>query len=193
MYSGSGPEVVSQDHAHIHPPERIGLNHDLSRTQYARHGAGPVRVTPSNDHPGQTLSRVGVAEEDYVDAVRAQHSGSGSRHTLPAGAIQNLHYETTLHRRNGDGALHDRFALGQVEVPAYRREQNDSGRQREPEPAATKLFQNRTVGSRIGHPVLTRWRIRVRATSRRTPPDSLGRRSASSARASRSNGRSGSR
>jgi hypothetical protein len=186
-------EIVSQNDAHIHTPEGVCLDHDVTRAQHSRHCARPRRITSPDDYPSQDLSRVSVAQEHDIHSMRPEHSRSSAGDSLAASAVQNFHHKPAVYRRNGRGRCDCRLAPTLEEERAHSDQQNDSRCQREPGPAATKLFQNRTVGSRIGHPLLMRWRIREWATSRRTPPGSLGSRLVRSARPSRSKGRSGSR
>jgi hypothetical protein len=62
-----------------------------------------------------------------------------------------------LHGGDGKG-VRGRLLRGVVpqQKTAPYRQQQESRAQREPEPAAVRLFQNRTVGLRMGHPDLTR-------------------------------------
>ena len=43
------PEIVSQNDAHIHPPERVGFHYNLPCAEHSRYSAGPVRITPANN------------------------------------------------------------------------------------------------------------------------------------------------
>ena len=156
MHSESGSEVVSQNHAHIHPPERVGLGDDLPRPEHAQYRGGPPGVAPANDDAGQRLRRIGVTEKDHVNTLGAQHSGSGSGDALPPGPIQDLDHEPPVEGRDRERVIGNRVGPVSQQKAASGAEQNDCRAQREPAAVATKLFQKRTVGSRIGHPVFTR-------------------------------------
>ena len=55
MYSGCGTKILSQNDTHVHSAECIRLHYDLSRTQDAGHGVGPLRIAPAYYDPGKAL------------------------------------------------------------------------------------------------------------------------------------------
>ena len=187
------PEVLSQNHAHIHPAKRVGFNHHLPCPERGRHVARAIGISPAHNDSGRIGQRIGVAEKDHVQSLCPEYPGGGAGCSLSLSSVQHLDLQPAFRGRR-------RRMSGRVIAPGGPKEETSSGResndrrsQRESAPVATRLFQNRSVGSRMGHPDLTVWRRRARATSRRTPAGSSGSRSASSARRSRSKGRPGSR
>jgi hypothetical protein len=88
--------------------------------------------------------------------VGAKHPRCRPRHSLAASAVQHLNHQTSFDGRNGVGLIRCRRALWPEQEPAEPGEQDYRSNQGEPDPAATRLFQNRTVGSSIGHPLLMR-------------------------------------
>ena len=156
MNAEAGTKILPEDDAHIHPAQGVGLHRDFPRPKHGCYSTRPLRVAASNDHLCQTRRRVCVAEKHHVHAMRSQHSRSGPGCPLPLSTVQYLHHKTALHRRNGEGMIGFRGALGAQQEPRYGYQNQYSGRQREPDPAGAKLFQNLTVGSRIGHPDLIR-------------------------------------
>ncbi len=69
MNSEAGPKIVTQNDAHIDPPERVGLDHDFPGAEHCGYCAGPLRITPPNDDSSQARRGICVTEKDDVDAV----------------------------------------------------------------------------------------------------------------------------
>jgi hypothetical protein len=150
------PKVISQDHAHIHPAKCVCLDHNRSSTQYRRHRSCTGRIPAAHDDPCQALRGISVAKEDNIHTVGAEHPRCRPCHSLAASAVQHLNHQTSFDRRNGVGLTRFRRSLRPEQEPAEPGEQDERDNQGEPDPAATRLFQNRTVGSSIGHPLLMR-------------------------------------
>ncbi len=49
MNSWTGPEILAQDNAHIHPTKRVGLYQNFSGPEHCSYGAGTLRIPPPND------------------------------------------------------------------------------------------------------------------------------------------------
>ena len=125
MNSWSRPEVLPQNDAHVNSSKRIGLHHDLAGTKHPSHSSCPVRVAPANDHPRQTFGRIGVAQEDDINAVGTEHSGCRACRSLTLGAVQYLYDEAAADRGNSERMSHRRCGIGVAQKPADRGEQND--------------------------------------------------------------------
>ena len=79
----------------VHPPERVGLDHHLPRSQRPSHVAGPARIAPAHEDPGRIRQRIGVAEKHHVQSLTPQHPGGGPGRSLPPGPVQHLDLHPT--------------------------------------------------------------------------------------------------
>ncbi len=68
MHSQSWSKVLSQDHTHVHSAEAIRLDDHLPRPEYADDVERALRVASPDNHTGQCLGRISIAEEDHVEA-----------------------------------------------------------------------------------------------------------------------------
>lgn len=147
-------EVLPQYHTQIHPPKRVRQYHDLPGPEGGCHVAGSLWVPATDYDLSRVRHRVGVSQKHNIEPAPPEHAGGRARSTLAAGTIQHFHHDPARRRcdlRRG-GCL---GTLVPEEKPASGPEQNDRRDQREPAPVATRLFQKRNVGSRMGHPDLT--------------------------------------
>jgi len=92
------PEVLSQNHTHIHPPKRVGFDYHLPRPQRGSDVARALRVSPAHDDLGGIGQRIGVAEKDHIKAMAPEHPGGGTRRALSPGSVQHLNLHPALGR-----------------------------------------------------------------------------------------------
>ena len=189
------PKVLSQNHAHIHSTQRVRLHQDPTEAECLLHIAAPCRIAAANDHPRRVDRRVRVAEVDHVQPMASEPPRRRARDARPGGSVEHFDRDPPFGRRH-------RVGMSPNVLPLLGNEQHRcngdgggtrGGDQDALEELPTRLFQNRTVGSRMGQREATRWTSRSAATSFSTPRGSLEYRSASSARRSRANSRPGSR
>jgi hypothetical protein len=146
-----GPKVVAEDDAHVHSAEGIGLDHHLPRAECLGYVARLIGVSPPHDDPGGIRHRIRVAQKHHVQSLAAEHPGCRAGGALPAAPVQHL----DLYSAGGQGhrkcTRGPRLGSGPEETECQR-EDHDGRNEGELAPVATRLFQNRTVGSRTGHP-----------------------------------------
>ena len=189
--------VRAEVHRDVDPAEGIGALRDRAGPERPGDDSAPRSITAAHDDARRRRGDVGVARRDDVDPLLPQHPGGCAGEAVAAGRIQHFDQDAPLARR--DRVREPRLDAGRgVGIPAARRDrdaaddENRRADQREGD-AETRLFQNRNVGSRIGHPDFTVYASRACATSRSTPREFWGNARASSARRSESNVRPGSR
>ena len=69
MDTQTRPEIVAQDHAYIYSTKGIGLNDDPPGPEHGDNVAGPFGVAPADDYPSPRFGRIGIAEEDHIEAL----------------------------------------------------------------------------------------------------------------------------
>ena len=146
-----GPKVIAEDDAHVHPAEGIGLDHHLPRAECLGHVTGLIWISPPHDDPGRIRHRIRVAQKHHVQPLPAEHSGCRASGTLPAAPVQHLDLHSTGRRGHRKRMRRLRLGPGPEETECHR-EDYEGRSECELGPVATRLFQNRTVGSRTGHP-----------------------------------------
>ena len=125
MQCRAGSEIVSQNHTHIHPPERVRLHHHLAGAQHRCHVARPVTVTAPRDYPGDALGRVSVPQKHHIDPLAPEYPGGASGHALSAGAVQDFDRHPTLYGRNRIGMGGNPLARAAEQESAHDCKQDD--------------------------------------------------------------------
>jgi hypothetical protein len=121
-------EVVSQDHRHVHPAKRIGLDDESPGTQSCSHVPPLPRVAPADHDPGELPCGIGVSEEHHVEALLTQHPGRYPREPGPSRRIEDLDRDSMTGRRDREGVALD-------PLPRRARAQDQRGQQEQEEPA----------------------------------------------------------
>lgn len=104
------PEVVTQDHADVHPPEGVELDGHGAGPERRRHVASPNGVTAAGHDSGSGRQRIGVSQEDHIQSIPPQHAGGCPRGTLTLGPVEHFHCDPSLWSR--DWSLSHRLGLG---------------------------------------------------------------------------------
>lgn len=146
-----GPKVIAEDDAHVHPAEGIGLDHHLPRAECLGHVARLIRISPPHDDPGGICHRIRVTQKHHVQSLAAEHPGGRASGALPTAPVQHLDLHFAVGRGHRDCVRGPRLGSRPKETES-RPEDHERRDECELVPVATRLFQNRTVGSRTGHP-----------------------------------------
>lgn len=85
-----GPEIISQNDAHIDAAQGIGLDHYPSGAERLGHGVSRRRVTSPGEHPRGAGRRVRVPQKYHVEPLLAKHAGCGARRALASGTVEHL-------------------------------------------------------------------------------------------------------
>jgi hypothetical protein len=153
MQRQARPVVVAQEHAHVHPPERVRLDQHPSGTERFGNVLTLPGVAAPHDDAGALDRPVRVAEEHHVQTSLPQRPGGHSGESRTVGTVQHFDDDPMLPRRDGVGVPLDLLtAGGQEQCQQGQQGDADSGDQREADDPATRLFQKRTVGSGRGQP-----------------------------------------
>ena len=157
MELASRLEISAEHDAHINTPERVarrehGLGADPERLGDR---STSVRFAATNEHPSSPDGRVGVVDVDDVDPLLSQHARSHTPQALPPGAVQHFDDDPALRRRQRVRMAGDMLAPRLEQRNDTGTDHQQSQNQRDAAAAVTRLFQNRNVGSRIGHRVWT--------------------------------------
>jgi predicted TIM-barrel fold metal-dependent hydrolase len=89
-------EVVAENNAHIHSPERVGLDPHDTQTQRGGYVPGPRRVTPPGNHQGGVDQRISVAQEYHIQLLPAECARSRAGGALLSGAVEHLDRDAAL-------------------------------------------------------------------------------------------------
>jgi hypothetical protein len=147
------PKILSQNHGDVDSTEGIHLDPDRAGSERGRHVAGADGVAPAGDDLGRARERIGIPQEHYVQAAATEHSGGRPRCALAPSSVEHLDGDSLTrcgHERRS--RTRHRFGGGPEEESSAGSEQDQSSTYRKPAPVATRLFQKRRVGSRMGHP-----------------------------------------
>ncbi len=151
-------EILPYHHAHIHPPQRVTLQHDAAHAE-ARTHCPSVRWVPTTDEDLSGIDQaIGVSEEHHIQPLMPEHAGRHASGARPAGSVQDLDQDAMVRGRHYIRMTHNPFRPGMLKQHrAAAGTDQDAGRnQCEAEVVAARLFQNRKVGSGMGHPERTR-------------------------------------
>ena len=151
-------EILSQHHAHIHPAQRIRRQHHATDAEPCPHCSAARWVAATDENLGGVDHPIGISPEHHIQAYAPEHAGSHASGARPTCSVQDLDHDAVIGGRHGVGVTDYRFRPGRLEqhrTPAGT--QQDAGRdQCEAEGVTARLFQNRKVGSGMGHPERTR-------------------------------------
>jgi hypothetical protein len=151
-------EILPHHHADIHPPQRITIEHDAAHAEARTHCSSARWVPTTDENLSGVHHPIGVSEGHYIQPLPPEHAGSHASGAWPAGCVQDLDQDAVIGGRHCVGTVDDLFRPGRLEqhrAPAGA--QQDAGRdQCDAEVVAARLFQNRKVGSGMGHPERTR-------------------------------------
>ena len=95
-----GPEIFSQNHAHIHSPKGVGFHHYQSLSQGPDDVSGAFQVAPTGHHQGGIHQRIRIAQEHHVEPLPAKRAGGSTGSPLAPGAIQHFDRDAPLRRLN---------------------------------------------------------------------------------------------
>src|SRR3954454_21890302 len=95
-----GAEVVTQDHADVHAPERVELDSYGAGAERGRHVASPSGITTPGHNSGSRRQGIGVSQEDHIQSVPAQHAGSSPRGTLTLVPVKYFHRDPSFWGRD---------------------------------------------------------------------------------------------
>ena len=168
-------KVETQNHAHIHSPQGIGLDHDAPESQRRLHIATPRRISSPHDDAGGVGRGVGVSEVHDIQPVPPQSPGRRPGDAGPGGSIEDFDDHPAIRRRHRVGVAARVLPLRRHEKHRCHsdRRRAGAGDQDPLEELSARLFQKRTVGSRMGQREATRWASRSEATSFSTPLGSV--------------------
>lgn len=149
MNLGRAPEIGPEDDRHIDVAGRV---------PYRLHLAGAKRLPHALPHPGiaaahqhhRGIDRRRCRQKDHVEASSPQHPGTHARQPRRFGAVQYLDHYAVRARRNRERVALDQFrTAGQVIDRGGKasHDQERAARLQDAGREATRLFQNRTVGS----------------------------------------------
>ena len=147
-----GPEVFAENDCHIDAAERIGHDAYPAATQCGGDSAGAVRISSACQHLSQRRKRIGIAQEYHVEPLAAEKPGCRTRRALATSAVEHLHLHPLggAYRRWGRGRPCPLISSEQQKSGAA--DQQGGAAQRKGAPVPARLFQNRVVGSSMGHP-----------------------------------------
>lgn len=151
-------EILPQEHAHIYPTQGITIQHDTAHAERHAHGPAVAWVTTADDDLSGIEEPIGVAEKHDIQSLLPEHTGRHASRTRPAASVENLHLHAMIGGRYRGGMTHDRFRPGRLKQHRARAgtDQDAGSDQCEADVVAVRLFQNRNVGSGMGHPERTR-------------------------------------
>ena len=120
------PKIVPQNHAHIHPPERVGLDPHRTHPERGRYVPGPRRVTAASYNQRGFSQRIGVTEKHHVQFLPAEHPGGCSGSTLSPGAVQHLDRDAAMRGSPRDSGFSARHRVWPQPEAARRDDQQNS-------------------------------------------------------------------
>ena len=103
-------EVVAQNNAHVHSPERVGLDPHDTHTQCSGYVPGPCRVTPPRNHQGGVDQRISIAQEYHIQLLAAECARGRASGALLSGTVEHLDRDAAL-RSDLDNRLSYWFRL----------------------------------------------------------------------------------
>ena len=143
-------EVVSENDTDIDSTEGIDIYPKGAGTECRQDIFRALRITPADQHLSKLREGVGIAEKDHIEALAPQQPRSSTRSALAPGSVEHLDDNALRWRRRSWRGAGRRLAMRSQQQKQCRR--HHCCRYREAAPVATRLFQNRAVGSGSGHP-----------------------------------------
>jgi hypothetical protein len=151
-------EILPQEHTHIYPTQGITIQHDAAHAERRAHGPAVAWVTTADDDLSGIEGPIGVAERHDIQPLLPEHAGRHASGARPAASVENLDLHAMIGGRDRVGMTHDRFRPGRLKQHRARAgpDEDAGSDQCEADVAAVRLFQNRNVGSGMGHPERTK-------------------------------------
>jgi hypothetical protein len=153
VYLELWPEVGPQQHAHVHPPQRVPVQYHSPDAQRCAHGSSTRQIAATHEDPGRVDHPIGVAEKHHIQPIASEYPSCYASGAGTTGSVQDLDLDPAIGERHCIRMSHDLLGPGLLKQHGTNTStEQDAGRdQCEAKAVPARLFQKRKVGSGMGH------------------------------------------